>query len=82
MQGIGVYLVCVHLLQARMQLVSVRVLNFRKIFIPVGIPLCWVAYGGVLWCPRMVPQLAEGIGQAFWGPRGLRTFLFSDFIPY
>ena len=22
---------------------------------PHGLPLCWVACGGVLWCPRMVP---------------------------
>jgi hypothetical protein len=22
-----------------------------------GIPLCWVACGGVLWCPRMVPGI-------------------------
>src|SRR5271163_4016251 len=26
-----------------------------KISKPHGLPLCWVARGGVLWCPRMIP---------------------------
>jgi hypothetical protein len=27
--------------------------------VPVGIPLCRVACGGVLWCPRMVPEAEQ-----------------------
>ena len=26
-----------------------------------GLPLCWVAYGGVLWCPRMLPYKEDGM---------------------
>jgi hypothetical protein len=26
---------------------------------PYGPPMCWVACGGVLWCPRMVPEAEQ-----------------------
>jgi hypothetical protein len=31
---------------------------------PHWLPLCWVACGGVLWCPLMVPPPASLIGIA------------------
>jgi hypothetical protein len=60
---IGVHLIGGHLwagiLEARILWAWASRAEIATLILPPGphpgIPLCWVAYGGVLWWPRMVP---------------------------
>jgi hypothetical protein len=62
---IGVHLIGGHLwagiLEARILWAWASRAEIATLILPPGphpgIPLCWVAYGGVLWWPRMVPSI-------------------------
>jgi hypothetical protein len=49
---IGVHLIGIYL--AGVWLIGVRLSLSEFQFRPHGLPLCWVACGGVLWCPRIL----------------------------